>query len=116
MTTTPLSIHTTKVTRSADASGEVWEFSCELCSYRTRYYLHDHGSGTGKLEVVSFGDEQARHTNNSNWTQVASEQIIALGNNGSGGEAEVSGDTEIWLPPDLCAQIEAILRRTSFGS
>jgi hypothetical protein len=108
MSATPLSVHTTRTIRSGDASGEVWDFSCQTCGYRARYTQNLH-SGTSKLEILALGDELARHISNYDGPLAFGEEPLAQPLDNC-----VEGE-EVWLPPELCAQIEAVLRRVHFA-
>ena len=57
-------IHHTEIFQIMGAAGEGWEFCCNDCGFRARYYLSDCYQKV-KLEIINLGDLYARHLSDS---------------------------------------------------
>lgn len=88
-------IHHTTVQQIDGAAGEGWEFHCNECNFRMRYYLLECSPET-QLEVVSLGDANARHLS-------AAANLLS-------GRGEFI-EEEDWLTPEIRQTIEAILKK-----
>ena len=115
MSATSLSLHSTSTTRIAGSRGDIWEFTCPLCSYRARY-TQDSSPGAPGLEILSIGDQSARHLSTPDGTALIAEDAADLPEEDVTAEENDFDGDQAWLPPNLRAQVEAILRRLDFGN
>lgn len=60
MLNTDQTAHNTTALQITGAEGEGWEFQCEDCDFRMRYFVSDY-SQEPCLEVFNMGDEEAQH-------------------------------------------------------
>lgn len=92
----------TRSIQSADVRG--WEFVCPTCGYRARYTARAQRSGP-QLEIVHFGDPQARHTSNHTLGAPVEDWPAY----------EADEETQDWIAPDLRQQIEELLKDVDMG-
>lgn len=103
MSTDYLFIHQTITSRINSDDREGWEFICEDCGYRACYTL-DESSGTNNLQIIDFGNLNARHVSSEiNGKNLEATSLVPTPN-------ETDLDEEYWLTPELRQQIEAILK------
>ncbi|HLA99235.1 MAG TPA: hypothetical protein VJL34_12330 [Anaerolineales bacterium] len=107
-----ISYHQTITSRILNKQMDGWEFSCQYCGYKSRFFID---GGEHKFVILNHGDVNARHTS----SPVQEELFLGTA---TGMEANqefahrnfFDSDHEVKLPPDLERQLNEILKRLNF--
>lgn len=95
-------LHKTETIPIAAQAGNEWELVCNECSFRARF-TRDPAHGENRLEILSPGDPQARHSGNQGSVRTSPEQAFA--------SARLPrDDDEAWLTPELRQKLSEILQ------
>ena len=95
-------LHKTETIPIDAQAGEEWELVCYECGFRARY-KQDRKNGANRLEILDFGDTQARHAGN---------QQAAPGHfpHNHGSAMRQPDNEEAWLTPELRQKLSEILQ------